>query len=136
MWVMLSLGAMSVLAAMTLVFVKLGRDGVPSSIILFYLFVFASIINFGYLKVLKTPLQVSGNALLWILVTAILSFMGNMLVLQSFKTAPNPGYASAIEASKAAVIMLLSIWLFSSQITITKGLGVILCTIGVALISL
>jgi uncharacterized membrane protein len=136
MWVALSFGSMAFLATMMLMIVPPGRAGVQPSVVLFYLFLMASVINFGYLKYQGTSLQISGNALLWVAGAALTSFLGNFLYFKAINIAPNPGYACAIEASKAPVVALLSILLFASHFSILKGLGVLCCAVGVALISL
>ena len=46
------------------------------------------------------------------------------------------GFVTAIEGAKMLVGTLASIFLFASQITLLKGLGVLCCAIGVALICL
>jgi len=136
MWIVYSLGAMVFLAAMTLMFVPPGRAGVHPSVVLFYLFLLACLFNFGYLKFQQTSLNVSWNALLWIVGAAMASFLGNLCALNAINLAPNPGYASAIEASKAPVVVLLSVWLFASHFSLMKGLGALFCAVGVALLSL
>lgn len=136
MWIVYSLGAMGFLAAMTLMFVPAGRAGVPPSVVLFYLFLFACLLDLGYLKCQGTPLNVSRSAMIWIVGAALTSFLGNVCALKAINLAPNPGYASAIEASKAPVVVLLSIWLFASHFSLQKGLGALLCALGVALLSL
>jgi uncharacterized membrane protein len=136
MWIAYSFGAMAFLAVMTLMFIPPGRAGVNPSVTLFYLFLCACLFIFGCLKVQGTSLHVSRTALVWILGAAIMSFLGNLCALRAITLAPNPGYASAIEASKAPVVMLLSVWLFASHFSTIKGLGALLCAIGVALLSL
>jgi uncharacterized membrane protein len=127
---------MGFLAAMTLMFLPPMRAGAQPSVVLFYLFLLACLFNVGYLKLQQTSLHVSGSAMRWIVGAAMASFVGNLCALKAFNLAPNPGYASAIEASKAPVVALLSIWLFASHFSLLKGLGVLFCAIGVALIGL
>jgi hypothetical protein len=136
MWIVASLGAMGFLAAMTLMFVPPGRAGVPASVVLFHLFLLACLLNFGYLQLQGIPLKVSWNLWPWIVGAALTSFLGNLCALKAINLAPNPGYASAIEASKAPVVVLFSVWLFASHFSYVKGLGVLCCAIGVALLSL
>jgi hypothetical protein len=136
MWIVYSLGAMGFLAAMTLMFVPPGRAGVQPSVVLFYLLLLACLLSFGYLKYQRMSLDVSWNALLWIGGAALASFFGNLCALNAINLAPNPGYASAIEASKAPVVVLFSVWLFASHFSLLKGLGALFCAVGVALISL
>ncbi|MEN6450274.1 MAG: EamA family transporter [Thermoguttaceae bacterium] len=135
LWIVYSLGAMAFLAAMTLMFVPVTRS-TPPSVVLFYLFVAVAIVNFGYLRYQGTPLNVSTTGLLWILAAALASFCGNLCNLNAIKLAPNAGYAAAIEASKAPVVVLMAALLFAQHLSFTKGLGAALCAIGVALLSL
>jgi hypothetical protein len=136
MWVAYSLAATGFLAAMTLMFVPPGRAGVHPSVLLFYLFLYACVFYFAYAKYQGISLHVSGTSMAWILGAAIVSFLGNLCVLFAINTAPNPGYASAIEASKAPIVVILSVFLFASHFSFTKGLGALLCAIGVALLGL
>lgn len=136
MWIVYSLGAMGFLAAMTLMFVPPGRAGVQPSVVLFWLFLCACAFTFGYLTFQRTSFGVSWNAMLWIVGAALASFLGNLCALKAINLAPNPGYASAIEASKAPVVVLFSVWLFASHFSLVKGLGALLCAAGVALLSL
>jgi|WetSurMetagenome_2_1015567.scaffolds.fasta_scaffold870708_1 drug/metabolite transporter (DMT)-like permease len=136
MWVIYSLGATLLLALMSLVFKKLGNDGVPAGLLLCYLFAMLTVFSIGWLKYQGTPLHISPSALLWIAGAAVASFFGNLCVVNSLNLAPNPGYASAIEASKALIVVVASVWLFSSEFSFTKGLGALCCVIGVVLLSL
>ncbi len=72
--------------------------------------------------------------MLWIAGAALTSFLGNLCAVNAINLAPNPGYASAIEASKAALVVLLSVLLFASDFSFLKGLGVMCCTIGVVML--
>ena len=136
MWIAYSLGAMVFLAAMTLMFVPLGRAGVSPSVVLFYLFLFVCIFSLGHIKLRGMSLNVSWNAMLWIVGASLTSFLGNYCALKAIFLAPNPGYASAIEASKALVVVLLSVWFFAAHFSWLKGLGALCCSIGVALLAL
>jgi uncharacterized membrane protein len=136
MWVALSLGSMALLAAMILMIMPPQRAGVPSPVVLFYLFLIATTINFGYLKAQGTSFSISGRALAWVAGAAVASFIGNFLYFKAINIAPNPGYACAVESAKAAVVTLAAILLFASHFSYIKGLGVLLCAMGVALIGL
>ena len=136
MWIIYSLGAMGFLAAMTLMFVPAGRAGAQPAVLLFYLLACAAAFNVGHLVIQGTSFRLSKVAAMWIIAAALASFLGNLCAVKAILTAPNPGYASAIEASKAPVVMLLSVFLFASHFSLLKGLGAVLCAVGVALLSL
>ena len=136
MWIILSLGAMGFLGTMILLIVPPGRAGVHPSVVIFYIFLFGCLFNLGYLKFQGTSLRLPGNIVPWLLCAAMASFVGNLCHFKAINLVPNPGYACAIEASKALLVALLSIWLFASPFSLMKGLGVLCCAIGAALISL
>lgn len=136
MWIVLSFATMSLMATMLLLFVAIGRAGVVPSVALFYILALALLFNFVYLKAMGTPLAVPRNAIPLIVCAALASFLGNLSGMQAMNLAPNAGYAVAIESSKVVAVALLSIWLFAAQFSLLKGLGVVLCTVGTALICL
>jgi uncharacterized membrane protein len=136
MWIVLSMGSMLLLAAMMLLIVPPGRAGAPASVVLFYLLLMACLFNLAYLGYQGTSLRLPGSTLLWIVGAGLASFLGNFCYIAAINIAPNPGFACAIESAKAPVVMLMSIWLFTADFSTLKGLGVLCCGIGVALISL
>jgi hypothetical protein len=136
MWIVLSLGSMLFLAAMMLMIVPPGRAGVPASVLLFYLLLMACLFNLSYLGYQGTSLRLPMSTMGWMVGAALASFLGNFCYIAAINIAPNPGFACAIESAKAPVVMLASIWLFASDFSTLKGLGVLCCAIGVALISL
>ena len=135
MWIALSFGSMLLLAAMMLMIVPPGRAGAHPSVVLFYIFLLGGLFNLGYVKYQGTSHRLPGSTLLWIAGAAMASFLGNFCYIKAINIAPNPGYACAIEALKAPVVVLMSIWLFASHFSFLKALGVLCCGIGVALIS-
>ena len=49
--------------------------------------------------------------------------------------APNPGYAVAIESTKAVLIAVASYFLFSDDLEWMHSAGVLLCVVGVTVIT-
>ena len=136
MWIALSLATMGLLAVFLLLIVPPGRAGVDPSVVLFYVFAGASLLNFAYLMLGGIPLHVPETPLLWIVCASVASFFGNLCILAAMRLAPNPGYPIAIEGSKMLVVMLASVWLFNADLSLLKGMGALCCATGVALICL
>jgi hypothetical protein len=135
-WIALSLATMTMMAAMLLMLIQLGRIGVEPALVLFYLFGAVCLLSFAYLKFLGRPLYLPGSAVPWIVGAAGACFFGNLCGLKAMNLAPNPGYPTAIEGAKMLVVVLASIGLFAAEFSLMKGLGVLCCAIGVALLCL
>jgi hypothetical protein len=138
MWIMLSVATMGLMAAMLLLLSGVNRLGVDQPITLLCLFFLILVVNYAYLLVVGTPLRLPKTALPWVLMAcaALASFLGNLCCLKAMAVAPNPGYPIAIEGAKVVIVTLVSVWLFAAHFSILKGLGVLCCAIGVALMCL
>ena len=55
--------------------------------------------------------------------------------VKAMAAAPNPGYPVAIEGCKAVVVLLGSWLLFNSGMSATKVAGMVLCLVGVLLVT-
>lgn len=138
MWIGLSLATMGLMSVMLLLLNGLNRLGVDQSITLLCLFAVILVVNAIYLVAVGTPLRLPTTILPWILIVgaAIASFLGNLCFLKAMHLSPNPGYPCAIEGSKMLLVTVVSLWLFASHLTLIKGVGVLCCALGVALICL
>jgi hypothetical protein len=136
MWIAMSLAAMGLMAAMLLLLSGLNRLGLDQSITLLCLFPLIFLFNIVYVLVAETPLRLPTTASAWLLLAgaALASFLGNLYCLKAMNLAPNPGYPVAIQGANVLIVTLVSLWLFASPFSYLKGLGVLCCVIGVALI--
>jgi uncharacterized membrane protein len=135
-WIALSLAAMGLMAGMYMLLSGLNRLGLDQSITLLCLFPLILLFNGLYLCLTGTPLRLPTSVPAWLLLAgaALASFLGNLYCLRAMKLAPNPGYPLAIQGCSVLIVTVVSLWLFASQLSIVKGVGVLLCTIGVVLI--
>jgi len=76
----------------------------------------------------------SKEFILWGLLVAALSLVGNILQIKAFKEAPNPGYVQAVIASNILVVLILSAVIFDSPITSQKLIGVLIVLFGLYLL--
>jgi hypothetical protein len=138
MWIVLSLTGMLCMAAMSLCLNQLNRLKVDPAVSLLCLFAMILAINIVYIRAVGSmhPLPKTAGPWVVLAVAAAASFFGNLCFVTAMKSAPNPGYPVAIEGAKALVVTLASLALFASQLSLIKGLGVLSCAVGVALICL
>lgn len=134
MWHWYALTAMACFASMQLLFTQLSRMGVGPPVILLFVFAFGAVFYLLHVQMTGTPLRVTNTAVLLILLTAALAYVGNLCNVRALAAAPNPGYAVAIVGLQAAVVTLTSVLLLGATLSWIKGLGVFLCCAGVALL--
>ena len=134
MWQWYAMVAMACFAAMQLLFKHLTRTGMTSPAILVIVFTLASVLYLLHVGILRTPLGLSGTKIALLTIAAVLSYLGNLCSLRAIAAAPNPGYATAIVSVHALVITLVATVLFGVELSPLKGLGVLLCVLGIALL--
>ncbi len=136
MWQIYSLVTLVLFSGAFLLFKYASNNGVSALSIMVYFFGVAFVCFAGHAgitraQILSTP-QVMGALVL----AAILGYAGNYCQTMAVTTAPNPGCALAIISSQAVVVALASWFLFSSDLSVLKIVGIILCTGGVVLLSI
>lgn len=135
-WIAYAFIATFSFAMMTLITKKLGLIGIDERMMLFYLFLIATILFFILVKLQNLSFSLTNTKFILIFAAAVLSVVGNIYAFKSIFTAPNPGYYNAIQASSILIVILASVLLFKSEFTLIKGLGSVLVIMGVALLAL
>ena len=95
-WFTLALITMLIFSVVFILYRKIGELGVSSELMFVYYFGISTIILLFYFFYNKIPLTVSKVAFSWILIAAIIGVIGNVLLSNSLRVAPNPGYALAV----------------------------------------
>jgi len=154
-WIAYALIANLCFAGMVLLYKKLGHTRVngsllPMPVTLFYLFGIGTILYFIHVSVLyfNSPdvvgnpaallFNTSGVAIwMWVVIiaTGVFMYVGNICFIKAVSMAPNPGYAVAIESTKAVLIAVASYFLFSDDLEWMHSAGVLLCVVGVTVIT-
>ncbi len=130
------LGTLS-LSGMFLTIKKLGLLGVKTGVILVYLFVVAGTLFLLYNLVSKNNIIVKeGNVLMFLILVGIFSFLGNFFSTKSIISAPNPGYSLVITSFNIVLITVASYFLFKSELTTIKLLGMVIALIGLIIVAL
>ena len=134
-WLIYTLISVVFMAGMVLILKKLTLQGINAAVILFILFSVAAFVFGGHLLVTRTKLDVSFWPLILIVIAAVFSYVANLLQVKSIALAPNPGYVFAIVSLNVVLVTVMSYFLFASEISVLKGVGIVLGVIAVILIS-
>jgi len=135
-WFILALGAMVLFTITFLLIKKVGDLGLKSEVILFYYFAIGALIILVYIFMNKMSLQASGYIFVLLLIMALIGSIANILLFNSIKIAPNPGYALAVSGLHVLLVAVASIFIFKSEFTLLKGIGTILAIIGIIILGL
>ena len=123
-------------ACMQLLIKQLTAMNVSSPVILVFIFGFGCLFYIGHIAVVRASMPASALVFALLIAASLLSYIGNLFSIHALREAPNPGYASAIVGAQALVITLAAFFLFGSEITWLKTLGVLFCILGVILIAI
>jgi drug/metabolite transporter (DMT)-like permease len=134
MWQWWAVIGMICFAAMQLIFAALGRRGVNVTAMLLYVFGIAALLYLVHVRASRAVVPQTARDVALLAAAAVLSYVGNWLLLRAIAAAPNPGYAVAISGLQAAVVTLLSVSILGASFSWSKALGVALCAVGVALL--
>jgi drug/metabolite transporter (DMT)-like permease len=136
MWLIYSAIAALSFAAMQTLFKQLTRMGLPAAVILVFVFGFSMLLFATHLGVQRQPVEVSGRALAVLAAAAAFSYVGNLYMVRALDQAPNAGYAMAIIGLQALPVLAASVVFFGAELTLVKGVGVLLSVAGVGLLML
>jgi drug/metabolite transporter (DMT)-like permease len=119
-----------------LLFKYASNNGVSALSIMVYFFGVAFVCFAGHAGMTRTQILSTPLIMGALVLAAVLGYAGNYCQTMAVTTAPNPGYALAIISSQAIVVALASCFLFSSDLSLMKIVGIVLCTSGVVFLSL
>lgn len=134
MWIIFSVTAAVIFSVMFLVFKKLAAFGAPLSLL--SVSIGTGICCVIHLIANRMPFQIPLSAALWFTAASVLSYVGNYFQLRAINEGPNPGFATAIVGCQSIILMVASFYLFGSDLSVTKVVGVLLCVAGVVVLSL
>ena len=130
-WFLLAFISLFLFAGVTLVQKHLLNLGIHPITFGLYLMAFAFI---GFLLtaiVTKQNIIVPNMWIIFLILAGVLALFGNLAATYSFKFAENPGYTQAIISASGVAVLFASIFLFKSELTPLKLVGVLLTTIGI-----
>jgi len=134
MWQWWAVTAMGCFAVMQLLFAALVRRGIDVAAVLLYVFGIGALLYLLHVRVTRAAVPHRPREVAMLAAAAVLSYVGNWLLVRAVATAPNPGYPIAISGLQAAVVTLVSVAALGASLTWSKAAGVALCAIGVTLL--
>jgi drug/metabolite transporter (DMT)-like permease len=134
MWQWWAVTAMGCFAVMQLLFAALVRRGIDVAAVLLYVFGIGALLYLLHVRITRAALPYRPREVAMLAAAAVLSYVGNWLLVRAVATAPNPGYPIAISGLQAAVVTLVSVAALGASLTWSKAAGVALCAIGVTLL--
>lgn len=132
-WVLYAFLSMFGVAFIHLGFKFVGNRLNPS-VLLLYTIMIQGTIYAVFIYKNKFSLKLSLPLLFILISMAVVASAANVFQVKSINLAPNPGYVSAIGSSAIILVTMASIFLFSSELTLLKTLGILLTVIGVILV--
>ena len=124
-WLLYALLGMVFFAGMILLFKKITLLGTEPLILLLFLTIFLAGFYVVHVSITKTPLKVNSTVILLILAAAFLSYLGNLFYTKSIALAPNPAYSTTIISLQIVLIAIASVFLFGSELSTVKGIGIL-----------
>ncbi len=135
-WIIYALLGMILFSIMILLFKKLTLLNVNPATLMLFVSLVLLLSYAGHVFFTKADLKVSPFIFLLLLLAGIVSYVGNFLYIKSIALAPNPGYVATIVGLQLAVIAIGSVFLFGSELTATKGIGIALAIVAGILLAL
>ena len=135
-WFLLAISALVLFAGLVLVQKHLLNLGINPIVWGFYL-MGLTFIGFLITSIMtKQKLTIPSAWWIFLILAAVITLLANIASTYSFQSAPNPAYTQAIISASGILVLFISIFLFKSEITLIKSIGVILITIGVILLGI
>ena len=133
-WILYTIGAFFAFAFLSLTLTYLGKKGIESTVINFYLCLFVTIIIFIQLLAKSIKFEFTKSNTSIILGVGVPSAVFNLCLINGYKIAPNPGYISAANAGSIALLTVLYSIFFKDSLTTKKIIGVIGILIGLIIL--
>lgn len=134
-WVTLSILAALALSVHALAMAKMTKSGFQIGRINLNVFLLVVVIILIQQVVSGKGFQLPTSQIFLVTIAALAAYAILQLSLMAVKSAPNPGYVSGIINSSTVIISIASVYLFNAHFSLTKSIGILLCLIGVYLIS-
>ena len=121
--------------AITLLLKFLADTKLKSGIINFYFFLFTTLAFLPLVIWEGSEWKIPLKSLLYFVLLAFTAVIANYYSVTALAEAPNPGYVLAIQAFGIVITTLVAVFLFGSEISLIKMIGVIFSFIGLILLS-
>ena len=134
MWVISAVLALLAFAGLQLSFKRLAMGGMSAPSMLLLVFGITTVLLGMHVWAVRGSLAVQPRLYKFVLLAAVLGYLGNLFMVRALAEAPNPGYAMGVIGAQAVFVTLGAIVLFGSEFSLVKGLGIMLTVAGAALL--
>lgn len=110
--------------------------GLNPAFILFLSFSMSALMAFLHMNLKKIEAKLDWLSIVIIIGAGVLSYIANLLLTNSIKIAPNPGYSQAILSTNIVIISIVSFFLFNSEFSPKNIIGSLICLLGVVILSI
>jgi len=136
MWQIFSIITLVVFSGAFLLFKYASNHGASALQIMLYFFGGAFLCFVVHAGINQTTPVLSPRVAMALAFSAVLGYAGNYCQTLAVTMAPNPGYALAVISAQAITVSLVAAFLFGSEFSAQKGIGMVFCFAGVVLLSL
>lgn len=119
---------------LSLTITYLGRQGIESTVINFYICLIVSIISIIQISIKKVKIRIDKNNIYIMFGIGICSAMFNFCLTYGYQIAPNPGFISASNAASIAILTILYKIFFNDKLSKQKIIGVTGVLIGLIIL--
>lgn len=135
-WFAYSFISMAGFAAIALIVKQLTRLDINPDVINFYIFLFTTAGFYPFIYFSDLSFSVPPKSLLFFLLFMLVAVITNHCSVIALKTAPNPGYVLAVRSFNSVLVSVVAIFLFKSEISVRKFIGIIFSVVGLILLAL
>lgn len=133
-WLTQSFIAMASFALMVIMVTNELKKGMSSQMAML-LIALTWIPAFGIWQWKKGFMPISASSVLVIIIAGLLSVLGNWAQFEAAARAPSPGLSASVVSCQVVLIAILAKLLFHSYINPMQIIGMLICLIGVVIIS-
>lgn len=130
-WYMWAFIGMIGVAAITLLLTKVAYIEKSTLLINFYVFGIEAVIFLLLMMGTKEKFLTSKLSIILMIIVAVVAVVTNFAMIESYRLAPNPGYARAIITISTAVIAIIAIFSLGAKFTVVKLAGVGMIVVGI-----
>ncbi len=129
-WYIWAFIGMICLTAVTLLLKKVTQLEPSTVLINLYIFGFTFLGFIIWTASKKEKLLLSKSVLILLIIISAIAILLNFALVESYRLAPNPGYARAIVTISTALVAIFALFTLGAKISIAKIAGVVLIVIG------
>ena len=133
-WILYTFGAFFAFGFLSLANTYLGKQGLQSTVINFYICLIVTISLFIQVYVKKIKLSFDKKSIGIFVGAGIPASIFNFCLIKGYLVAPNPGYISAVNVASISLLTVLYRVFFKDTLTLKKMVGVLGILVGLIIL--